>query len=144
MPFLSLCIFIFKSISFSFFPELLLTYFVFCFVLFVFGHTNGIWKLTGQRSNLSCSCDLWHVIGNSESLTHYAGPGMGPEPHQWSKPLQRQHGIINPLHHSRNFSFKFFSMKIYWQKIPTIFCLKFKNFSWLLKDNFTEYRILYW
>ena len=56
---------------------------VFClFVLFCYGCTCGMWKFSGQGSNLSHSCDLCHSCSNTESLTHCAGLGTEPMLHQ--------------------------------------------------------------
>ena len=44
----------------------------------------------------SHSSDLHHSFGNTRSLTHSAGLGIKP------MPLQRQHWILNPLHHKGN------------------------------------------
>ena len=38
------------------------------FVSVFYGHTHGIWKLPGQGSNLSRSCNLCHSCGNTRSI----------------------------------------------------------------------------
>ena len=66
------------------------------FFPFYYCHICSIWKFLGQRLNSSHSFDLRHIWGNLGYLTHWAGPGIGPSL------LQRQHWILNPLHHSGN------------------------------------------
>ena len=39
---------------------------------FVVVSIHDIWKHLGQRSNLSCSCNLHHSCGNAGSITHCA------------------------------------------------------------------------
>ena len=43
---------------------------LFCFVLYHLSHTHGIWKLSGQRLNSSCSCDLSPCSGILNPLRH--------------------------------------------------------------------------
>ena len=45
----------------------------------------------------SHSCNLCHSCSNAGSLTHCTGPGIKP------RTPQRQHGILNLLHHSRDY-----------------------------------------
>ena len=62
----------------------------------LFSHTRGTWKLPGQGSNPSHSCDLGHSCGIAGSLTYSARPRIKPES------PQRQCRILNPLHHHSN------------------------------------------
>ena len=64
--------------------------------------THGIWKFLGQGSNLSHSCKLCQSCGNAGSLTYCTELVIEPVP------LQRQHQILNVLHHrgySKSFIF---------------------------------------
>ena len=70
--------------------------FTFFFFFFFFCHSCGIWKFPGQGWILSHSCDLHHSCSNARSLTPCVGPGIKPSAQQ------RQHRVLNPLHHSGN------------------------------------------
>lgn len=59
----------------------------FFFFIFLFCHTRYIWKLLGQRLNLSHSCDLHHSLGNARSLAHYVTAGT---------PLDMFFQLLNP------------------------------------------------
>ena len=47
---------------------------IFCF----FGCTHSTWNFPGPWLNLSCSCDLCHSCGNTESLIPVPGGGSNP------------------------------------------------------------------
>lgn len=71
-------------------------FFFLFFVFFFFSHTRSIWKFPGQELNPSHSWDIGHSCGDARSLTplHRA--------RHRTPPPQRQHQILNWLHHSRN------------------------------------------
>ena len=58
------------------------------------GCNHSVWKSPGQGSNPSCSYDICHSCSKARSLIHCARLGIEPIP------PQRQHWILNPLHHS--------------------------------------------
>ena len=45
-------------------------------VLFLYGHTQGMWKFPGQGLNPSHSCDLNHRCGTATPPTHCAALGI--------------------------------------------------------------------
>ena len=52
---------------------------IYCFWFWgAFGCAHGIWQLSGQRMNLSHSCDLYHSYGNTRSLAHCTTAGTPP------------------------------------------------------------------
>ena len=100
--------------EFTSFDLLLLLIFFFFFSLF--SHTCSIWKILGQGSNLSLSCDLHHSCSNTGSLTHCAGMGIKPMPQRQPGPLQRQCWILYPLLHSQNSNLSNFCFVLFFQK----------------------------
>ena len=87
-----------------------------------------MWKFPGKGSNPSHSCNLCHSCGNSASLTHWAQLGRKPAP------PQKQHQVLNPLHHSRNScKLKFFILVFIYASVQLInvrFTERQKHLMW--------------
>ena len=69
---------------------------IYPFHFFFVGHTQGIWKFSGQGLNTSHICDPCHRCSNTGSLIHWAGPGIEPGP------PKKQCQIHNMLYYSGN------------------------------------------